>query len=91
MGQTAVWMGKGTALRKHRRDTTLPHHRQTFTRKIIPTTNKRLDEEKMGSLKSKMQKVGDTIMSDGWKSTSSRPIMRVSSLEGYLVSDEGFC
>ena len=32
MGQTAVCMGKGTALGK--RDTTLPH-RQTFTRKII--------------------------------------------------------
>jgi hypothetical protein len=37
-----VCMGKGTALGK--RDTTLPH-RQTFTRKIIPVTDKRLDEE----------------------------------------------
>jgi hypothetical protein len=41
MGQTAVFMGKGTTLGK--RDTTLPHH-DTFTRKIISTTDKRLDE-----------------------------------------------
>ena len=37
-------MGKGTALGK--RDTTLPH-RHTFTMKIIPDTDKRLDEEGM--------------------------------------------
>ena len=42
MGQTAVCMGKGTALRK--KDTTLPH-RCTFTRTIIPSTDKRLNEE----------------------------------------------
>ena len=75
MGQTAVCMGKGTALGK--RDTTLPH-RQTFTRKIIPATDKRLDEENMARLKSKMQKVGGTIMSDGWQYTTSLSIMRVS-------------
>ena len=45
MGQTSVCMVKGTALGK--RDTTLPH-RQTFTRKIIPATDKRLDEENIG-------------------------------------------
>jgi hypothetical protein len=59
------------------RDTTLPH-RQTFTRKIIPVTDKRLDEENMARLKSKMQKVGGTIMSDGWQYTTSLSIMRVS-------------
>ncbi len=47
MGQTTVYMGKGTALGK--RDTTLPHH-QTFTRKIIPATDKRLDQENMTRL-----------------------------------------
>jgi hypothetical protein len=47
MGQTTVCMGKGTALGK--RDTTLPH-RQTFTRKIIPVTDKRLDQENMTRL-----------------------------------------
>jgi hypothetical protein len=47
MGQTAVCMDKGTSLGK--RDTTLPH-RQTFTRKIIPTTDKRLDQENMTRL-----------------------------------------
>ncbi len=49
MGQTVVCMGKG----------------QTFTRKIIPATDKRLDEENMARMKSKIQKVGGTIMSDG--------------------------
>ena len=42
MGQTTVCLGKGTTLGK--KDTTLPH-RYTFTRKIIPVTEKRLDEE----------------------------------------------
>jgi hypothetical protein len=65
-------MGKGTDLGK--RDTTLSH-RDTFTRKFIPSTDKRLDEENMARMKSKMQKVGGTIMSDGWQSTTSRPIM----------------
>ena len=62
MGQTVVCIGKGTALGK--KDTTLSH-RHTFTRKIIPATDKRLDEGEMARMKSKMQKVGDTIMSDG--------------------------
>jgi hypothetical protein len=44
MGQTVVCMGKGTALGK--RDTTLSH-RQTFTRKIIPVTDKSPDQENM--------------------------------------------
>ncbi len=76
MGQADVCIGKGTALGQ--RDTTLPHH-QTFTRKIIPVTDKRLDEENMPRLKSKMQKVGGTIMSDGChcQSTTSRPIINV--------------
>ena len=74
MGQIAVCMGKGSALGQ--RDTTLPH-RQTFTRKIIPATDKRLDEENMARMKSKMQKVGGTIMSDGCQSTTSRPIINV--------------
>ncbi len=59
MGQTVVCMGKGTTLGK--KDTDLPH-RDTFTTKI---TDKGLDEENMGRMKSKMSKVGDTFMSDG--------------------------
>ena len=51
MDKTSVCMVKGTALGK--RDTTLPH-RHTFTRKIIPVTDKRLDEENMTRLKPKM-------------------------------------
>jgi hypothetical protein len=61
MGQSAVCMGKGIALGK--RDTTLSH-RHTFSRKIIPATDKRLDEEGMSRLKPRMKKVGDTLMSD---------------------------
>ena len=56
--------------------TTFPH-RHTFTRNIIPETDKSLDEENMTTLKTKMQKVGGTIMSDGCQSTTSRPIINV--------------
>ncbi len=52
MGQSAVFMGKGTALGK--RDTTLPH-RHTFARNIIPATDKRLHEEGMSRLKPGMR------------------------------------
>ena len=62
MGQSAVRMGKGTALGK--RDSSLTH-RHTFSRKIIPVTDKRLDEEGMSRLKPRMKKVGGTLMSDG--------------------------
>jgi len=62
MGQSAVCMGKGTALGK--RDATLPR-RDTFSRKIIPATDKRLDEEGMARLTPRMKKVGGTLMSDG--------------------------
>jgi hypothetical protein len=53
---------KGTTLGK--RDTTLSHH-HTFSRKIIPETDKRLDEEDMSRLNPRMKKVGGTLMSDG--------------------------
>jgi hypothetical protein len=62
MGKSAVCMGKGTALGK--RDTILPH-RDAFSRKIIPATDKRLDEEGMSRLKPRMKKLGGTLMSDG--------------------------
>ncbi len=42
MGQTTVYMVKGTTIGK--RDNTLSR-RHTFTRKIIPATDKRLDED----------------------------------------------
>jgi hypothetical protein len=48
MGQSTVCMCKGTALGK--RDTTLPHH-HTFSRKIIPASDKRLDEDGMFRLR----------------------------------------
>jgi hypothetical protein len=62
IGQSAVCMGKGTALGK--RDTTLTHH-HTFSRKIILATDERLDEEGMSRLKPRMKKVGGNLMSDG--------------------------
>ena len=62
MGQTDVYMGKRNTLGK--RDTTLSH-RHTFTGRIIPATDKRLDEENMVRMKAKMKKIGGTIMSDG--------------------------
>ena len=51
MGQTSVFMGKGTTLGK--KDTTLSHHHK-FTRKNNPDTDKRMDEEAMTRMKSKM-------------------------------------
>jgi hypothetical protein len=74
MGKSAVCMGKGTVLRK--RDTTLPR-RDTFSRKIIPATDKRLDEEGMSRLKPRMKKVGGTLMSDGCQSTTNKPVVNV--------------
>ena len=55
----------------------------TFTRKIIPDTYKRMDNEGMTRLKPKMQKVGDTIMSDGWQSTTSRTV--ILGVDGVLT------
>ena len=74
MGQSAVCMGKGTTLGK--RDTTLSH-RVTFSTKIIPATDKRLDEEGMARLEPRMKKVGGTLMSDGWQSTTNKPVINV--------------
>jgi hypothetical protein len=67
-------MDKGTALGK--RDTTLPH-RGTFSMKIIPATDKRLDEEDMARLKPRMKKVGGTLISDGCQSTTNKPVINV--------------
>jgi hypothetical protein len=69
-----VYVVKGTALGK--RDTTLPH-RHTFSRKIIPETDKRLDEEGMSRLKPQMKKVGGTLISEGCQSTTNHPVINV--------------
>jgi hypothetical protein len=83
MGQSVVFMVKGIALGK--RDTTLTHH-HTFSRKIIPVTEKRLDEECMSRLKPRMKKVGGTLMSDGWQSTTNQTI---TFLEGVTDKSTG--
>jgi hypothetical protein len=59
-----------------KRDTTLTH-RDTFSRKIIPGTDKRLDEEGISRLKPRMKKVEGTLMSGGWQSTSNKPVINV--------------
>ncbi len=55
----------------------MSHGPNRFSRKIIPTTDKRLDEEGMSRLKSRMKKVGGTLMSDGWKSTTNKSVINV--------------
>jgi hypothetical protein len=41
------------------------------------TGDRQLYEDNLARLKPKMKKIGDTIMSDGWQSTTSRPIINV--------------
>lgn len=56
--------------------TTLPH-RTTFTTKTVPEAEAALNngiEQKMRHL---IEETGATILSDGWKSTSNRPIINV--------------
>ncbi len=82
MGHSSVYVGKGTALGK--RGTTLTH-RHTFSRKIIPTTDKRLDEEGMSRLKPRIKKVGGTLMSDGCQSTTNQPVINmILGVDGML-------
>jgi hypothetical protein len=68
-----------------KRDATLSH-RDTFSRKIIPGTDKRLDEEGMSRLKPRMKKVEGTLMSDGCQSTSNKPVINViHGVDGILT------
>ena len=46
-----------------------------------------LDEENMARLKPKMKKIGGTIMSDGWQSTTSRPIINVILIINVIPSE----
>ena len=59
-----------------RYDCTLPH-RTSLSSKLVPATDARLDKENMLRMKGSIQKLGCTIMSDGWQSTSNRPIINV--------------
>jgi hypothetical protein len=56
--------------------TTLPHSK-TFKTKLIPALDEEVDKDIMGKLKPIMKDVGATVISDGWTSTSNRPIVNV--------------
>ncbi len=64
MGQSTVCVGKGTTL--GRRDTTLTHH-HTFSRKIIPATDKWMGEEDMSRLKRRIHTIYVILGVDGIK------------------------
>ena len=69
----------------HHLDTSL-----TFSTKIIPATDKRLDEEDMTRLKSPMKKVGGTLMSDGCQSTTNKPVINVIlGVDGIYTDTQG--
>ena len=70
-GEQSITLGKGG-----KRDTTMPH-RTTYSKRILPATDARLDAENMARMRPKYKKVGATLMSDGWVSTSGRPIINI--------------
>jgi hypothetical protein len=77
-GQQAVSLLPGGG-----RDTTL-HHRTMFTTKHIPELDRKLDAAVMARINGLLEKLGGIILSDGWTSTSNRPILNVLlSVLGY--------
>jgi hypothetical protein len=62
--------------REGKKGTTLPR-RSTFSEKIIPATDARLDAENMRRMKSLIEKQGSTLSSDGWQNTADKPIVNV--------------
>ena len=61
------------------KDTLLPK-RSTWTQKILPQTDARLQQEAMEILTPIYKEIGCCIMSDGWQSTSNRPIQLCASV-----------
>ena len=64
------------------KDTLLPK-RSTWTQKILPQTDSRLQQEAMEILTPIYKEIGCCVMSDGCQSTSNRPILNV------IVTDDG--
>jgi hypothetical protein len=66
------------------KDTLLPK-RSTWTQKILPQTDARLQQEAMEILTPIYKEIGCCIMSDGWQSTSNRPILNViAAADGHV-------
>jgi hypothetical protein len=59
--------------------TRLPH-RTTFTNKLIPAMDKKLEAGVKERIEPLMKKTGATLLSDGWTSTSNRPVVNVLML-----------
>jgi hypothetical protein len=79
-GQQAVTQTKGGGS-----DTTLPH-RTTFSQRIIPAIDAKLDADNMLRMKSMIEKQGVTATSDGWLNTAARPIINaLISVNGLLT------
>jgi hypothetical protein len=65
------------------KDTSL-HHRTMFTVKHLPELDRKLDSAVMARINGLLEKLGGVILSDGWTSTSNRPILNVLlSVLGY--------
>jgi hypothetical protein len=58
------------------KDTTLPR-RTTFTEKLIPELDEKLDKMNMERINGLLTKLSGIIISDGWKSTQHRPILNI--------------
>ena len=65
-----------TSSSTHGKDTILPR-RTTWTAKILPTTDDRLQQEAMQVLTPLYKEIGACFMGDGWQSTSNRPILNI--------------
>jgi hypothetical protein len=72
-----------TSSSTHGKDTILPR-RTTWTAKILPATDDRLQQEAMRVLTPLYKEIGACFMGDGWQSTSNRPILNI------LAASDGF-
>ena len=59
---------------------TLLSKRSTWTQKILPQTDARLQQEAMEILTPIYKEIGCCVMSDGWQSTNNRPIQLCASV-----------
>ncbi len=72
-----------TSSSMHGKDTVLAR-RTTWTAKILPVTDDRLQQESMRVLAPRYKEIGACFMEDGWQSTSNRPILNI------LAASDGF-
>jgi hypothetical protein len=68
----------------HGKDTVLPR-RTTWTVKILPVTDDRLQHQAMRVLTPLYKEIGTCFMGDGWHSTSNRPILNILAVsDGFI-------